>query len=73
MRAIAAIGGEPSLGVSANGNLNATWQDGERSLTLEGLPAGLYKWALVVERADDFICLGGEADSLGNVRKALAA
>lgn len=71
LRAIAAIKGEPSLGVSKGGSLTATWHEGERSLTVEGLSNGLYKWAYVIEREDDFVCHGHEESKLPEVLAAL--
>lgn len=71
LRAAASIGGEPSLGVSGNGNLTATWQEPDRSLSVEGTSNGKLTWAFVIEGPDDFELLGKDEGSLSEVLLAV--
>lgn len=71
LRAVASIGGEPSLGVSGSGNLTATWQEPDRSISVEGTSNGKLTWAFVIEGPDDFELLGKDEGSLSEVLQAI--
>lgn len=72
LRAIVAIGGQPSIGVAGTGNMTATWQDEHHSLSIEAKPSGTYKWAYVIEQPDEFVCHGQDDSRLADVIEALA-
>lgn len=71
LRAVASIGGAPSLSISAAGNLTATWQDPDRSINVEGTPEGNITWACVIEGPSDFTLLGSQQGNLSEVLEAI--